>query len=372
MRTISCNSAYGPGGLGQHFAQLVEETRESGNLQRYIAPTVRSDDPLGHVVTIPEWQKWIVKYTPLRYTPSWRNFLLGDLYDRRAAHALPPSGDRFMGFVGKALHSFRAARERGFRILELVAANSHVRNVQRLHQRAAADSGVSDSWLNEAQAAKTIREYELADRILVHSRYTADSFLEAGIPSAKLHRTYLRVHPRFQPPDDRPDDELFRIVYVGRIEATKGIGVLLDAYERLDVPSKELTLVGGWSTRSMRKYMTRRLSDVRNVELAPGDPLPSLQTADVFIHPSYEDGFGYAPMEALACGVPVIVTEDTGMKEYVIDGQNGFVVPTGSVDHLLHRLGQITHKPMACTESLLPSTYYEQVTSVPVAEEVHV
>jgi len=43
-------------------------------------------------------------------------------------------------------------------------------------------------------------------------------------------------------------------------------------------------------------------------------------------------------MEAIACGVPVIVTENTGMKEYVKEGVNGYIVPTGSYKAILERL----------------------------------
>ena len=46
------------------------------------------------------------------------------------------------------------------------------------------------------------------------------------------------------------------------------------------------------------------------------------------MHPSWDDGFGYSPVEALAAGVPAIVTEDTGMKELIARGR-GLVVPTG-------------------------------------------
>jgi glycosyltransferase involved in cell wall biosynthesis len=66
-----------------------------------------------------------------------------------------------------------------------------------------------------------------------------------------------------------------------------------------------------------------------------------LQQADVYVHPSFEDGFAYAPMEALACKVPVIVTPDTGMKEYVQEGINGYVVPTGDWEAILERLEQL-------------------------------
>jgi glycosyltransferase involved in cell wall biosynthesis len=145
-------------------------------------------------------------------------------------------------------------------------------------------------------------------------------------------------------------------VYVGRLDATKGIPLLLEAFAELPVSPKALTLVGGWSSRAMRRYMENWLARDLDITVAPGDPLPALQLADVFVHPTYEDGFGYAPMEALACGVPVIATEDTGMKEYIEPGTNGFVVQTGSGEGILERLKQIAATPLARDQSLLPSS----------------
>ena len=92
------------------------------------------------------------------------------------------------------------------------------------------------------------------------------------------------------------------------------------------------------------------------ITVGPGDPLPLLQRADAFVHPTYEDGFGYAPMEALACGVPVIATKDTGMKEYVQEGGNGYVVPTGSVEAIAEALMRVSKTPLATTRSLLPAS----------------
>ena len=75
-----------------------------------------------------------------------------------------------------------------------------------------------------------------------------------------------------------------------------------------------------------------------------GDPLEVLRRAHVFVHPSFEDGFGYAPMEALAVGVPVIVTDQTGMAEYVQEGVNGSVVPAGDVEALAERLREFSRR----------------------------
>ncbi len=52
------------------------------------------------------------------------------------------------------------------------------------------------------------------------------------------------------------------------------------------------------------------------------------------MHPAYEDGFAYAPAEALAAGVPVLVSEDTGMKDLIERGRDGEVLPTGDLDAL--------------------------------------
>jgi glycosyltransferase involved in cell wall biosynthesis len=300
----------------------------------------------------------LLRYTPLRWSPSWKSHVANELFDRDVATRLPSVqrsivGGSLMGFAGKSMRTFRKAARLGAGRLELVAPNSHVQNVSRLHARAAADCGLADSWLNRAQIRKTLREYALADRIYVHSEYVRQSFLDAGIPAEKLVRTVLRPDPRFVPPQRRPEDDAFRIVYVGRVEMTKGIALLLEAFDRLSVSNAELRIVGGWSTRGVRRKLQSRIAQDPRITVQPGDPLPVLQKADVFVHPSYEDGFGYAPMEALACGVPVVVTEDTGMKEYVRDGVNGFIVPTGSVDAIVAALRHLARQPFARCSSLL-------------------
>jgi glycosyltransferase involved in cell wall biosynthesis len=129
---------------------------------------------------------------------------------------------------------------------------------------------------------------------------------------------------------------------------TKGLPILIEAFKQFSHPRAELIIVGSTATRGMRRYMAEQMTDHR-IKMSPGDPLPALRQASVYVHPSFQDGFGYAPMEALACGVPVIVTEDTGMKEHVNEGVNGYVVPTGDVDALVQRLEHIAKHPLRFT-----------------------
>lgn len=346
MRVLSCNSPYGQGGTGQHLAHLVEESRCTNQLKHYYTPAGKEGDPKAHPVQS-RWAGRVMKYTPLRFFPDWTTYVISELYDRKVASRLRTPTEQFMGFAGESLRSFKRARELGVEQLELVSATSHVENVVRLHEQAIREVGFGRSWLNGVLVQKTLREYEMADRIYVHSEYTRQSFLNAGIPSKKLIRTHLTVGNRFMQSASRPDDNVYRIVYVGRIEATKGIPLLVEAFSRLSVPDAELILVGGWSSRAMRRYMENWLAREPRIKVQPGDPLPILHAADAFVNPSYQDGLGYAPMEALACKVPVIVTEDTGMKEYVVEGKNGYIIPTGDRDALLNRLEHLYHKRSA-------------------------
>ena len=347
MKVISCRTAFGQGGLGQHFAQLVEETRAANQLTAYYAHTLKEgDSAVGRTVDYVRLAR-AKRYTPLRFFPAYVSYVGECIFDKRVAAVLKGPGNIFMGFVGKSLYSFREAKRSGFKRLELVAANSHVNNVRRLHHLAARDSGVKDTWMSEALAEKTLKEYKQADLIYTHSEYTRQSFIDGGIDPQKIRKTYLNVNPRFVPPMTKPSDGIFRVVYVGRLDATKGIPLLLKAFSRLPIKDALLTLVGGWSSRVMKKHVQTYQRYDKRIQVAPGDPLPVLQEADVLVHPSYEDGFAYAPMEALACGVPVIVTQDTGMKEHVAEGINGYVTATGSCDQLIERMEYIARRPLA-------------------------
>lgn len=354
-RVLYCNTPYGQGGIGQHFAQLIEDSRESGCLEQYIAPSILPGDDRG--VVLPNEKYGLFRFTPLRLLPSWKSHVGNALYDLRASRHLPvPTGPgyRFMGFVGKALFGLRRARSLGYDRLELVAANSHVDQVVRQHKMAASVTGVTDTWLNVAQIRRTRLEYDLADVIYVHSEYVRQSFLDAGIDESRLHRMVMRVRDAFRPPAVREDDGCFRIVYVGRLDATKGVPILLDAFDRLPIQNKSLHLVGGGMPPQLRRHLEPRIQADARITAGPGNPVPVLHRADVFVQPTFEDGFAYAPAEALACGVPVIVTEDTGMKEYVEHGRNGFIVPTGSVDAIVDRLLDCHRGLPAQTHSLFP------------------
>lgn len=337
-KTVACSAPYDVGGLGQHFSFIVEEARSQNRLIEYYTPRPKAQDAIGKIVEISNRRQFLFRCPPLRFNPGWINYYFNDWFDRAVAAVLRPADEFETGCAGQALHSFKRARQLGYRVLALQADNSHINNVARQHLKAIRDFGIEASWLNDAHRQKILRAYEEADMIHVASSYSYESFLRAGVPESKLNIRQFSVHPRFVPPAQPCNDGKFRVVYSGTLSVTKGIPVLLEAFSRLRGCDTELILIGHSTTRGMRLYLEAWQKRDCRIRIAPGDPLPHLQRASVYVHPSYEDGFSYAPMEAIACGVPAIVTEDTGMKEHIQPGVNGYIVPTGDWEALLDQL----------------------------------
>ncbi len=151
----------------------------------------------------------------------------------------------------------------------------------------------------------------------------------------------------------KPDDRM--VLYVGRIEALKGIDTLIQAMSCLKPRAGQrpvhLAIIGGEpgaSAQDMTAEMARlqRLCD----DLAIGqtvvflgkrgqDTLPYYYSAaEVVVMPSHYESFGMVALEAMACGTPVIASEVGGLGFLVQDGETGFTVPDGDPQRLCEKL----------------------------------
>jgi len=317
----------GSGGIGRH-AQEIADAFDFDIATDVVTPATIK---LGYGSAM---MNAVTHRRPLRSFRGACQFLSQDLFDRAAASE-GLRGEQLIAFQGSAEHCFIRARRESIKELRLIAPTAHIREVERQHAVAYQMHPIERDWLSGATIAKVLREYELADVIEVSSQYARRSFLNWGVPEEKIFTRTLTASSRFVPPEQRPGDNVFRVIYVGSLTTTKGIPILLEAFERLRVNNKKLILVGGWATRGMRRYLQNwQCRNPGRLRIEPGDPLPHLHDASVYVHPSWQDGWGYAPHEALMTGLPVIVTEDTGMKELIEERRNGRVVSTGEVDAL--------------------------------------
>jgi glycosyltransferase involved in cell wall biosynthesis len=183
------------------------------------------------------------------------------------------------------------------------------------------------------------RSLRRADRLIAVSRNTA-SDLQAifDVPASRISVVHEGVSRSFRPlgAEDLAEararlrlPERF-ILFVSTIEPRKNLETLLEAWAMMrDRP--ELVVVGGWGWRyeMVRARMKRLGPGLHHLEGLDPAELPAVYNmALVLAHPAWYEGFGLPPLEAMACGTPVVVSDRSSLPEVV--GEAGLIVPADS------------------------------------------
>ncbi|MDD3718565.1 MAG: glycosyltransferase family 1 protein [Actinomycetota bacterium] len=186
---------------------------------------------------------------------------------------------------------------------------------------------------------------ELLERsrvVLADSRFTADELSEVyGLPPGKVEVVYPGLNPVFlEEPDPGEIDTALRaycldppyIAYVGNLHPRKNLATLLEAFALLRERGLEhrLAVIGGGGLGKLNNTEYRKLAfrvddlglgdEVVFTGYVPDERLRSLlASADMLVFPSIYEGFGLPPLEAMACGVPVITSRRASLPEVVGD-----------------------------------------------------
>lgn len=131
----------------------------------------------------------------------------------------------------------------------------------------------------------------------------------------------------------RPADAPARrsIVFVGRLsDPRKNLGLLLDAFGLIAgvLPDLQLVLIGSGDEAVRERLKAHRFaSRIEWIEGASEDvKIARIQNAVALVIPSHQEGYGIVGAEALACGVPVVSTRCGGPEDFVVHGENGFLM----------------------------------------------
>jgi starch synthase len=202
--------------------------------------------------------------------------------------------------------------------------------------------------LAEVRAAEET-EYEGASLIIVGSSFTQQSLIHHGIPAAKIRINPYGVDCSQFLLGKGGEGRKFRFVFAGAISARKGIPLLLEAWKRLAAQDAELWLVGPASQNTL-KYLPR-LPGLRYLKAVPHSEMAAvLQQCDVFVFPSYFEGFAKVIPEAMACGLPVLTTTATAGPDLITEGQDGWVIEPGDVERLVEIMSACLANPRAVRE----------------------
>lgn len=139
--------------------------------------------------------------------------------------------------------------------------------------------------------------------------------------------------------------------FVGRIVGDKGINELVSAFKRLHAehPATRLLLVGPFEDNlDPVSEETRNTIETLSAIEAVGwqsDVRPFLAASDVFVFPSYREGFPNVVMQAGALGLPSIVTDINGSNEIIRNGENGVIIPSKDEEALYQTLKDTLENP---------------------------
>jgi len=191
------------------------------------------------------------------------------------------------------------------------------------------------AWLHE----RRLRDLVLADRVLVPSYHVANGLVRRGLPIDRIRMIpYAADCRRFRPKVGKRHESGCTFLFAGGISHRKGIKYLLEAWQRIHRPGWQLQLLGPMPADlgPLKPYLDiiKPLGRVSHADMPA-----RMASADVFVFPSLFEGSAVVTYEALACGLPSIVTPSAG--SVVRDNIEGFIVPVSSVDPLAQRMEQL-------------------------------
>lgn len=330
------------------FYELAQQLLKRGHLQRLIAsqpkfmvrrwgiPGDMVRTVLAGEILARAWRKLAPR------ADRQPDYLAHEIFDRLAVRYVGRP-DVFDGLSGFSLHSIRAAKNAGA-VTVVTRGSSHIEYQNRILEEEYRSHNIPKVVVDRANTEKEIREYAEADYISIPSLFAKRTFMEYGVPESKLivvpygvDLSSFRQLPK--------EDDVFRVIMTGGMTLRKGVHHLLQAFSELNLPNSELMLIGSMN-EEMRPFFEKYSGRFRHVGHIPQAELHRYYSqGSVFCLPSIEDGFGMVIVQAMACGLPVVASENTGGPDVVDDGKEGFIIPIRDVEKLKEKLLYLYEHP---------------------------
>jgi glycosyltransferase involved in cell wall biosynthesis len=178
---------------------------------------------------------------------------------------------------------------------------------------------------------------------------TADDLVARGIPRGSIRVIYNGVDSaRLTPdPSERSANPLF--IYLGRLKKYKRVDVVIRAFAELRLPSATLEIAGTGDYRARLERLVESLKLTDRVKflgfITEDEKIHLLRRAWASTLASPKEGWGISNLEAAACATPVIAANSPGIRESVIDGETGFLVPQNDIEAMTAAMRGIVESP---------------------------
>jgi hypothetical protein len=267
-------------------------------------------------------------------------------FAKKVAKLKLPPHDVFYSFSYAGLEALRAERKRGvFTVVNQIdPGEMEYRLVCEEAKRWPEYAGQID-LAPAGYFERARKEWEISDLVMVNSEWSRQALLDQGVSASKIEIIPLafEAQPLAAGSVRRlSEGKKLRVLWVGSVIIRKGIQYLLEAAKLLSGAPVEFVIAGpiGINAGAVKNSST-------NVTWLGGIPRSQVQelyrSCDLFILPTISDGFAITQLEALACGLPVIVTPNCG--RVVEDGKTGYLIRPYSTDAIADAIVQFIRDP---------------------------
>ncbi|MFL9481542.1 glycosyltransferase family 4 protein [Chitinophagaceae bacterium LWZ2-11] len=313
------------------------------------------------------------------YKGEKRSFIEDKIHDKWTTKWVKKNKpDIFIGYEKSCLNAFKSVKQySGKTILDL--AQVHPKFIVDLRNNFDFFKNITgDIALFNAVTQKKMDEYSVADHIITLSSFAKQTLTDNGISPDKISQVTLGFNPQsFKQKQhySKNTSNPLKLIFCGTVIPRKGLNLLFDLmrndFKDLNIELKIVGPIGEGIALSQFLNEGTRIS--YHSYLQQDELAKQLYEADVFTFPSYLDSWAMVVIEAMAVGLPVIITQNTGAKD-AVSSSTGFVIDVNDKEILKEKILHfytdrtlIEAKGRAAAESVKNYTwinYYYQINTV--------
>ena len=185
------------------------------------------------------------------------------------------------------------------------------------------------------------------------SESTADDLAARGVARSRITVIHPGIDTEAYTPNPAERSPVPLVVYLGRLKRYKRVDLIIRAFADMRHPTAHLAIAGAGDHRVALERLAASLDLGERVKflgfVSEAQKVALLRSAWVLAFTSPKEGWGITNLEAAACATPVVASSSPGLRESVVDGETGFLVPHGDLPALASALRRVVSDPALVT-----------------------
>lgn len=329
-----------------HLLNQAQQLLRHGHLLSYFSTRIR---PEIEKIPKPQAHPSLFFHYALRFMQRYPSLVGGNhfylrlcqLFDRQVALQIPAKTQLFAVLSGAGLRSIQVARKRGIPTV-IECGSTHTDHQHRILEEEYRRNDITGTLFPLSYRERVKAEFAVADYIQIPTRFVGRTFIEAGVPESKLlYAPYGTDISLFRPKKSRDSSAHFRVICPSGVNLRKGARVLAQAWRKLNWKDAELRWIGHPTAQTRHLFVDQPSSIIWEPYHKHEQLAELYRSCDVLVLPSFEEGLARVLIEGASCGLPLIVTPNTGAEDFLTASDpEGWIIPPNNVDALCEALIQ--------------------------------